>query len=258
MSLQLNYKKQGEGKPLIILHGLFGSLDNWQTLANRWAENLEVWIIDQRNHGQSPHSDEWNYDVMADDLKDFLEEHNLKDINLLGHSMGGKTVMRFACKYPHLVEKLIVADIGPKSYPVHHAEIIEALKTVDFSKIDSRSDADEMLKKSIPEMGVRQFLLKNFYWKDVKNKKGAWRFNLDVISEKIEEVGKETFPEAMFSIPTLFLNGEKSNYIKKEDIESIQEKYINSKVFTIPKAGHWLHAEQPDIFHDKVLEFINS
>jgi pimeloyl-ACP methyl ester carboxylesterase len=255
--MKLNYKKQGEGEVLVILHGLFGSLDNWQTLANRFAdEGFEVFIIDQRNHGQSPHSEEWNYDIMADDLAELLAENGIEKINLLGHSMGGKTAMRFACKYPHFVAKLMVADIGPKSYPVHHKEIIDALKSVDLLNISSRNDVDEALKKSIPEFGVRQFLIKNFYWKDPVKKIGDWKFNLNVISEKIEEVGKETYPESFFTIPTLFIKGEKSNYIRKEDFEDIHNKFINSEIETIPNAGHWLHAEQPDLFFEKVIDFL--
>ncbi|MFT4970644.1 MAG: esterase, partial [Chitinophagales bacterium] len=158
--MQLNYKVFGSGEPLIILHGLLGSLDNWQTLAKKYAEQYTVFIIDQRNHGKSPHSDEFSYDIMVEDLLEFCESNFIFTCNLLGHSMGGKVAMQFALTYPDYVDKLIIADIAPVRYQAGHNEIFKALRKVDLSQIKERKEVDEILATSIPEFGIRQFLMK--------------------------------------------------------------------------------------------------
>ena len=180
--MELNYKKLGEGQPLIILHGLFGSLDNWLTLAKYWAENYEVWLIDQRNHGKSPHADEHSYELMAQDLKKFMEENHIENPIILGHSMGGKTAMEFAITFPAQVKALIVVDIAPVSYQVHHWDIIEALESIDLSKVESRKDADKILQKKISSFGVRQFLLKNL--DRIGQSTYQWKFNLSVLKSR--------------------------------------------------------------------------
>lgn len=249
--MQLNFKKVGEGEPLVILHGLFGSLDNWMTLAKKLGNHFEVYIVDARNHGQSPHSDEFNYDVMADDLYEFILEHHIIDPIILGHSMGGKTAMQFAMNYPNKLEKLIVADIAPKSYPVHHTAIIEGMKSLDFNLVNSRKRADEQLSMHIEEVSTRQFLLKNLYW--VEKEKLAWRFNLITIDKNIEIIGQGLENISVFDKPTLFIQGTKSNYITQKDYKPIDNIFPNSEIISLD-SGHWVHAEKPSEF----LQILNS
>lgn len=254
--MKLNFKKLGTGQPLIILHGLFGSLDNWQTLGKQFAEKFTVYLVDQRNHGQSPHSDEWNYQVMADDLDELIIDQNIENPVVLGHSMGGKTAMLYAVQKPTKLDKLIVADMAPKQYEPHHQSILNALNAVDFNKITSRKEAEDILSEYIKDFGTKQFLLKNLYWKDVENKKLAWRFNLDIISKKIETVG-EAIPnnKASNNLPALFIKGSKSDYITKNDFENIKEIFPNAEIKTIENAGHWIHAEAPEEFYQMVVQF---
>lgn len=253
--MKLAYKKLGQGQPLIILHGLFGSADNWQTLGKKFSQNFEVYLVDQRNHGHSPHSEEWSYKVMSDDIYDLIRDNSLHNVIILGHSMGGKTAMQFAADYPEVTDKLIVADIAPKHYPPHQQDVIDALYSVDLETITERKQAEEQLGKMIRDLGTKQFLLKNLYW--LEDKKLSWRFNLDVIAKNIEKVG-ETFEigNNQINVPALFLRGEKSKYILDEDIPQIKKVFPNSEVKTIANAGHWIHAEQPEAFYTAVMEFI--
>lgn len=253
--MQLNYKKVGEGTPLIILHGLFGSLDNWMGIAKTLGERFEVYLLDARNHGQSPHSDEFDYELMAEDLYEFIQEHKIVEPVVLGHSMGGKTAMQFAMNHPDMLTKLIVADIAPKPYPVHHRQIIDGLLALDFDVIKTRQQADEELLKHIPDLSVRQFLLKNLYWKEKETL--AWRFNLEAINQNIEIVGKALKNIHPFLQPTLFIRGERSNYILESDFEEIKHIFPNSEVKTIANSGHWIHAEQPQEFIRIVSAFLN-
>ena len=255
--MQLAYRKYGEGQPLLILHGLFGQSDNWNTLAKRFSENgFEVYTIDQRNHGLSPHSDIWNYEAMADDIKEFINEHNLENPILLGHSMGGKTAMFFALKYDGALDKLIVADMSPRAYEPHHDIVLDALNAVDFSKINTRKEAEAVLSEYITDFGTKQFLLKNIYWEDTAGSKMNWRFNLPIITKNSNET-LVAVPERTSNVNTLFLRGEKSNYINEAvDIPEIKERFPNYKLQTIANAGHWLHAEQPEAFYQAVIDFI--
>jgi pimeloyl-ACP methyl ester carboxylesterase len=244
----------GSGESLIILHGLFGSLDNWMTFAKILSEDFEVFIVDQRNHGQSPHSKEFNYEVMADDLYEFINTHHIIDPIILGHSMGGKTAMQFAMNYPTKLSKLIVADIAPKSYPVHHRGIIDGLLSLDLDKIKSRGEADKALSSYIKELSTRQFLLKNLYW--IEKSKLAWRFNLPTINQKIEIIGEGLQNITSFEKPTLFVRGELSNYILDSDFKNIAEIFSNSSIETIQNSGHWIHAENPDEFLTLITSFL--
>lgn len=246
----------GSGEPLLILHGLFGMGDNWITLAKQFAENYEVHVIDQRNHGQSFHSDSWTYQDMVSDLEEYISVHQLGRVNLLGHSMGGKTVMCFASMHPSKVISLIVADISPKQYPVSHYLILDAISRLNFNKIHSRKQADEELSISIADYGIRQFLLKSLFWKE-KGKLG-FRFNVDVIKNNIDNVGQALPNIAYFDGPTLFLDGEKSDYIKPEDEDLIGLHFPDYEIVPIPNAGHWLHAEQPKLFFEAVSEFLEQ
>lgn len=249
--MELNYKKLGEGEPLIILHGLFGSLDNWMTLAKTLAEKFEVFIVDARNHGNSPHSDEFNYEIMADDLYEFIIQNQIIDPIILGHSMGGKTAMQFAMNYPTKLSKLIVADIAPKAYPVHHAGILEGMFSLNFNIIKTRKAADDKLSESIADFSTRQFLLKSLYWSDKETL--AWKFNLPVINKNIEIIGKELNNVNEFDKPTLFIRGNKSNYILESDSDSIKNIFPKAEIISM-NSGHWLHAENPSAF----LQILNS
>lgn len=245
----------GSGEAFVILHGFLGMSDNWKTLGTRWAEDgYEVHLLDQRNHGRSFHSDDFSYELMSADLKRYCKEHDLKQIILLGHSMGGKVAMQFATSHPEMVLKLIVADISPKAYPSHHQDILKALSSLDFSKIKSRGAAEDVLSEYIKDLGTRLFLLKNLYRK-TKNEL-ALRINLPILSEKIEEVGVALPEEAIFKGDTLFLRGEKSGYIEPMDEILIKKHFPKAKINTVSNAGHWLHAENPEEFYDNVMNFL--
>lgn len=249
----LNFKKLGSGPPLVILHGLLGSADNWYSISKELETEFTIYLVDQRNHGDSPHSDEWNYQVMAEDLLELLNEEGLEKVYLMGHSMGGKTAMTFAVNNPERVERLIVADISPRYYPVHHEVILNGLQSIDLSKIKSRKEADDTLARHIPEIGIRQFLLKNLG----RTSEGFnWKINLPVIVEKIEEVGEELIEDSKYEGPTLFLAGEKSDYIQEKDLPKILAHFPEYDLITIPKAGHWLHAEQPHAVVKEIRRFL--
>ncbi|MCX7546757.1 alpha/beta fold hydrolase [Xanthomarina sp. F1114] len=245
----------GEGNPFVILHGFLGMSDNWKTLGTKFSKsNYQVHLIDQRNHGRSFHSDNFNYEVLVEDLKNYCDRNDLKNIVLLGHSMGGKVAMLFAATYPELVSKLIIADISPRYYPVHHDLILEGLSSLDFENMESRGDADDQLEKYISNFGIRQFLLKNLYWTESKNL--ALRINLEVLKSNIEEIGEPLPIHAQFKGETLFLRGDRSEYIGAQDETLIKNHFPNSKIITIPKSGHWLHAENPKVFYNEVMSFL--
>ena len=213
-------------------------------------------MIDQRNHGRSFHHRDFNYDVMVEDLKHYCDSKQLKNIILMGHSMGGKTAMLFAAKYPEMVKKLIVADIAPRFYPVHHDAILEGLSSLDFSVIINRGEADKQLKRFVHDFGTRQFLLKNLYWKD--NGQLALRMNLEALKENVSEVGEALPSHLKFDKDTLFLRGDRSEYIALSDEDLIKRHFPKSKLITIKNAGHWLHAENPNDFFDETLNFIQN
>jgi pimeloyl-ACP methyl ester carboxylesterase len=193
---------------------------------------------------------------MAQDVLEYCQQHNLEKIFIIGHSMGGKVAMFFATKYPEMMEKLIVADIGPKYYAPHHQDILAGLNAVDFSSKPDRTAVEEILFPFIPDYGTRQFLMKSLYWKEPGQL--AFRFNLDVFNRKVEEVGK-TLPEnAIFEKPTLFIRGGNSNYILDADFPEIKEHFPNLELATIPNTGHWLHAENPNLFFRETALFLNS
>lgn len=247
----------GNGSPFIILHGFLGMGDNWKTLGKKYSElGYQVHLVDQRNHGRSPHSSEFSYEHLSADLLEYCKDNELKNIVLLGHSMGGKTAMDFACRYPELVKKLLIADIAPKFYAPHHQTILDSLQALDFSKITSRNDAEEVLKNHIHEPGIRMFLLKNLYRKE-KTTFGL-RINLHTLINKVEEIGKALIDEATFEKPTLFLRGAKSNYILDSDMELINSHFLNAKLKTVSNASHWLHAENPIDFFEYSTQFLQN
>jgi pimeloyl-ACP methyl ester carboxylesterase len=249
----LHYKEIGEGKPLVILHGLFGTSDNWQTHAKKLGEYYRVILVDQRNHGHSPWSEDFTYEYLADDLERLILHLGIDKFTLIGHSMGGKTAMYYSQKYPTRLEKMAIVDIGIKQYPMHHNEIIKGIKSLDLTTISSRSVAEQAMIPFVDSYGVRQFLLKNLYW--VEKGKLAWRMNVDVLEREMEEI-LAPIPTIEVWTPTLFLRGAMSNYILDEDWDAIEEVFPDATLETIENAGHWVHSEQPDEFIEKVLGFI--
>lgn len=251
--MQLNYKQFGTGEPLIILHGLLGSLDNWQTIAKKLAEHYSVYIIDQRNHGKSPHSETFNYEILADDLLNFYTEHDLKSATLLGHSMGGKTVMLFALLHPEKVTKLIVADAAPVDYEDRHSIIFEALLSADLESAKTRNDVQQHIEKYLKNPANIQFLMKGLD-RDSQHH-FVWRFNVKTLHKAYNAI--MGFPETnrIFKKPSLFLKGEKSDYITAENYRQIAHYFPNNEITEIANAGHWLHADNPADFIEAVIAF---
>lgn len=254
--MDLFYRENGKGIPVIILHGLFGSSDNWLTLMKKFANNFHVFAIDQRNHGQSFHSDRFDYQVMSDDLLTFYKQAGLKNAVIIGHSMGGKTAMRFALDHPDQVTKLIVVDIAPRSYPVHHDHIAEALCSLELDSYSRRDEADRALAEKIKNPAIRQFLLKNVE----RNGQGRliWKINLPVIKKNLENMGAEIGNDRPYKGPSLFIAGEKSDYIQPSDESRIKSLFLNTRIVYFKNTGHWVHAEAPDRFYETVSFFINK
>lgn len=247
----------GKGTPILILHGFLGMSDNWKSMGTKYAEEgFEVHLIDQRNHGRSFHSDIFNYDALVADVRRYMEHHSIRGAIVLGHSMGGKTAMLLACKHADRVSKLLVADIAPKFYPPHHQDIIDALNTINIRSIHSRKEAEEQLSKHLRNSAVRQFLLKNLYWADKEVL--DFRFNLEVLSQKMEEVGENIGILDSYNGPVLFLRGDRSEYISDSDLPEIKRHFPKAELITIENAGHWLHAENPLQFFEKSISFIKE
>ncbi|WP_210462976.1 alpha/beta fold hydrolase [Rufibacter roseolus] len=255
--MELNYKVSGEGQPLLILHGLFGTLDNWQTLGREFSKTYKVYLVDLRNHGRSPHTPEFSYQLMTDDLVEFFDQHQLQNAFIIGHSMGGKVAMNFALQHPERLSKLLVADIAPKAYPPHHDDIIAGFRSIDLNAIQNRQEADDQLAQKVDDFGTRMFLLKNLYRKE--DNTFGWRLNLDAIEQNLDKILGNIESETPFTKPTLFLRGGNSRYIKPEqDLPQIQSLFPNATIQTIENAGHWLHAEQPQEFYRLTMEFLQS
>ena len=252
----LHSKVIGNGIPFLILHGFLGMGDNWKSIALRLSRiGYQIHLIDQRNHGRSFHSQNFSYESMANDLKMYCHHHKLKDFILLGHSMGGKTAMLFAAINPDFVIKLIIADIAPRFYPIHHQQILEGLSKLDFNLIDSRKKADIELSKHVDDFVVRQFLLKNLYW--VCPGVLGLRLNLKILMENVNEIGESLPSNLTVNTETLFLKGDRSEYISDKDINLIGNQFEKFSVKTIPNSGHWLHAENPEDFFTEILNFLN-
>ena len=254
--MKLYFHVTGHGPALMILHGLFGSGDNWYTLSNFFASHFRVYAIDQRNHGRSPHSDVFDYNVMADDLNNLMIHEGITSACLLGHSMGGKTAMTFALAHPDKVDRLVVVDIGPKAYPPKHDRIFQALFALDLKKYKTRSELDAALAEHIAEYPVRQLLLKNVS----REQDGtfAWKIDVRSIHRNYDKVNEEISSPTSFSRPVLFVKGERSSYILDEDVPSIKRIFTRARILVIPGAGHWVHAEAPGAFGESVMEFLTS
>ena len=258
----LHYLDQGASTatPLVVLHGLFGTLDNWQTLARRWADEagLRVISVDLRNHGRSFHAPEHSYALMAQDVSELLDYLALDPARLtvLGHSMGGKAAMTLALTYPARLAQLIVVDIAPRfSNMAHQDAIVAGLQALDLPTTHTRQQAEATLLGHIPQPGVRQFLLKNLY--RLADNSFAWRLNLPALVANLPAIGEEITAAQPFLKPALFVRGGQSDYITAEDkLRGIPALFPNSQVVTVPDAGHWLHAEKPEEVFGLVRNFV--
>ncbi|HEY0977540.1 MAG TPA: alpha/beta fold hydrolase [Flavobacteriales bacterium] len=244
MSVELFHRLEGEGTPIVVLHGLFGSADNWGTIGRSLAADHQVVLADARDHGRSPHTDEVTYPLMAEDVHALVTKLGLRDIVLVGHSMGGKIAMTFAQRWPELLKHLVVIDIGPREYSMdNQAEIIAALLDSDLQSKRSRAEVEAFLATRIPEPGVVAFLMKSLYWKEPEVL--GWRFNVPVLARDIVNIRKP-IDSTVVKVPTLFIRGGKSDYIQREDLPALREQFPDSKVETIDFAGHWVQAQAPD------------
>jgi esterase len=251
--MQLHFKTYGTGAPLIILHGLFGSLDNWHSITRRLGEHFQVLAVDQRNHGQSPHSAEMNYAAMAEDVIELMRAQHLEHANVMGHSMGGKTAMQLALHRPEKVDKLIVVDIAPRAYSPRYGQIFEGALSVDLTTCQNRGDVEKALTPFIPEPAVRRFLLKS-----LANDPGGglrWKLNLRDILKNYGCLSEALTSEGRFNKPSLFIRGDSSRYISEKDWEGIRRLFPQAQLNTIAHAGHWVHAEAPEAFLQAVLNF---
>ncbi len=254
--MKLNFKILGQGKPIIILHGLFGMLDNWITFGRALSEGYQVYLVDQRNHGSSGHTAEHDYFLMSNDVLELCDQEKLEKIILIGHSMGAKTAMRFALDHPTRVEALILVDMGVKGHSGGHETIFRALQSMDLAAIQSRKEAEDILSERIPEPGVRQFLLKNL----TRNADGsyAWKFNLQALYDHYDQVLEAITSDVPFTGNTAFVRGARSGYISNADWDGITAVFPNAELFTIPEAGHWVHADQPQQLYTMVTEWLHK
>lgn len=258
--MYLNFRELGKENAangtLIVIHGLFGMLDNLMTIGRRFAETYQVCLLDLRNHGRSEWDTEHSYEAMASDLYQFIGKQQLsKPLYLLGHSMGGKAVMQFAANYPNTFDKLVVVDIAPKPYPVHHGAILDALNSIDLESIANRSEAEQVMVNNGLDTGTRQFLLKNLY--RTEENKFAWRMNLEVLTAEIDKVGEALKYKKEIKQPTLFIRGSKSQYIRQSDEQEIKTIFTYSQLISIEGAGHWVHADKPDELYEQVMRFLS-
>lgn len=254
--MELYFRKLGEtGPPIIILHGLFGMSDNWLTIAKDFTSQNQVYLLDLRNHGQSPHSEQFSYAIMAKDLAEFIENQNMEKPILIGHSMGGKVLMQFAVDFPRFFKKLMIVDIATKFYPVHHTSILQGLHAINLTTLQSRTEANEILKRFEESEAVRQFLLKNLY-RNTETGLFNWRFNLETLTKEIAIVGEEINSRNPIPAEIFFINGSESSYILESDRDDIKKIFPNARFVTITGAGHWVQAEKPKEFVDLVKKYI--
>ncbi len=254
--MELSHKIIGEGEPLVILHGLFGSLDNWQTLATRFGESRMCVLVDLRNHGRSPHTEDHSLAAMAEDVAVFLEANWMHEVDVLGHSMGGKVAMRFALDYPDRLRRLVVVDMGRRAYSRGHDDIFTAMRALPLNAGLSREELDDVLEPMIPEYSVRQFVLKNL------RREGAgyaWKLNLDVLEREYPEILRPIGELGeSWAGPALFVRGGNSDYVRDADWAGIESVFPGARLATIADAGHWVHAEQPDELFDVVEGFLRE
>ncbi len=251
----LNHKIYGQGDPIIILHGLFGMLDNWQTVAKKLAKEYMVILVDQRDHGKSKHTEEFNYKVLAEDLNEFLEENWIHSCHIIGHSMGGKAAMQFSTMYSEMIEKLIIVDIGPKAYKPGHELIFKALLEVPIDDVKSRQEVEDIISRHIDDVGVRLFLMKNLQRK--KDGGFRWKMNLELLHKEYSNIIAAIEADDIVDVDTLFMYGNKSHYIIPSEIDDIKEIFSSAR-FEAMDAGHWIHAEKPEELVTLILEFLSA
>lgn len=256
--LELNFKKYGnEGPTFIILHGLFGMLDNWQQFAKALVKHsFQVYSVDQRDHGRSPKTEDFDYKIIAQDIKDFFDQHSIEKAHLIGHSMGGKSVMRFTLDFPEHVLSQTIVDMAPRAYPSGHEHIFDALQSLDITEIESRVQASDHLNQFLKNQAVSQFLLKNLD----RRKEGGfqWKMNLNLLIKNYPNILSKIYSDEELSyIPSLFVGGGKSNYISSADVEEIENLFPNNSFEVIAESGHWIHAEKPDELLELILDFID-
>ena len=253
--MNLHFEAVGEGRPLIILHGLLGSADNWRSMSRRLGAHYQVFAVDLRNHGRSPHSDIFDYDVMVADLREFVEQQALTRIMPLGHSIGGKVAMQFAIDYSEQVDRLVIVDIGPKPYEPSQRYILEALRSLDLTRCKSFADVDAALAAEVSGESLRQFLLKNLARDE--NGRLRWKVHLEAIDRNYDKLARGLAPGRTFDKPTLFIRGGRSNYIEDDDALLIRQIFPRAEIATLPEAGHWVHVDAPEEFFQTVLNFLN-
>lgn len=253
---QLHFTTLGAGEPLLLLHGLLGSHQNLLPASRQFAEHFQVFAIDQRNHGHSPHHDEMNYPAMADDIARFMDTHGLASAHVLGHSMGGKTAMQFALNHADRVRKLIVVDMAPRAYGPRFANLLQALRELHPERFTTRHEADVALAPRVPEASLRQFLLKNL--KHDGQGGFCWRIHLEAIADNYDHLRQAIHATAPFTGKTLFLLGGNSDYVTETDQNAIKELFAEVRFESIPGAGHWVHAEKPMEFTKAVLSFLRG
>jgi esterase len=254
--MKLFFRETGAGQPLIILHGLFGTSDNWVTIARKLEENFRVLIPDLRNHGHSPHSPVFDFPALEDDLLEFIETHELENPILLGHSLGGKTAMLFALHQPERVAKLVVVDISLRRYPHNseHESLIRAMQGVDMAAAKSRIDVEKSLALSVKSTRLLQFLMKNVYW--TERGKLGWRLNLKALGDNLWSVFDGVEVPGEFDGPALFIRGSLSPYISEEDFPLLKKKFPGAVFRTVPNATHWVHADAPGEFYGILSGFL--
>jgi esterase len=252
--MKLSHQTFGTGQPIVILHGLFGSADNWRSLAKQLATQALVITVDLRNHGRSPHCSEQTYALMSDDLVQLLQELNLKKVDIMGHSIGGKVAMDFSLRYPQWLRRMVVVDIAPKQYPDEHSAIFKALLAINLSLYSSRNQVDNALKLALPNKAVRQFLLMNL---NLNGEQLDWRINLQALYDNYPEFLAAVCESEASLIPSCFIRGGQSNYISSEDEDLIKSRFPLAQLTTIKNAGHWVHADAPQQFLTTITEFFD-
>ncbi len=253
--MKLHFRTLGSGFPLLIMHGVFGSSDNWQTLGKIFAHKFKVYLIDLRNHGNSPHNNEFSYEAMAKDVLELMADEHISYAHILGHSMGGKVAMQLATQHPKKIDKLIVVDIAPKYYPPHHQQIFDGFHSVNLEKLANRKDADKQMAAVITNVGIRQFILKNL----IRKKDGffGWKLHVHAIEKAVKKLSEGLERDTTFDGHTLFIAGGNSDYISENDHPLIKNHFPKAIISSVEGASHWVHADKPDELSKMVIQFLS-